>query len=305
MNKKRIKHLFIHNWEWMLLCMPAIIGYLLFHYIPMIGLILPFTDFRINLGLFGSQWNNFRNFEFIFGSVDLFRIVRNTVGYSLAGMIISPIFTMGMALLLFELTNRKVLKFIQTVYIFPTFMSWIVISFITHAILSPRLGILSQVLEVFGITNFDAYLTRGIWPYIMISLPIWRGVGMGSIIYYAALMGIDPQLYEAARIDGASRRQCVRYISIPMLIPLYTILLILSIGNIFTGNFELFYQIPRQVTYLLPVTDIIETYVFRGLQGGHLAVSAAVGLIQSVVGFVLVLATNRVVAVLAPENRLF
>ena len=296
---------FKKNWELLLLCMPAIIAYFLFHYVPMVGLQLPFRNYRYDLGLFHSEWVGFKNFEFLFNSVDLVRIVRNTVLYSLTFLILGTVCKVVVALLLFEINNRKCLKFYQTVMTIPNFLSWVVVGFITYAVFNPSIGVLNQVITLFGGTGVNVYATPECWPFILTYMDIWKNVGMGCIIYYASLLGIDPSLYEAATIDGAGRWKQTIHISIPNLIPLITIMSIMGIGGLFNGDFGLFYQIPRNIGVLYPTTDIINTYVYRGLSGGDYGMSSATGLVQSVVGLILVVCTNGVVRKISPENSMF
>ncbi len=293
------------NWELLLLCIPALISYILFQYIPMGGLVMAFERYRYDLGLFGSLFIGLENFEFLFKSVDLVRIVRNTVGYGALFLVVDLITNVGVALLLFEINSRGALKFYQTVMTLPRFLSWVIVGFITYAIFNPAVGVLNQVLSVLGMQGVDVYSNPSYWPFILTVVHIWNGVGMGCIMYYANLIGIDPALYEAATIDGASRWQQTLHISIPSLVPLMTIMGIMAVGGLFNGDFGLFYQIPRDVGVLYPTTDIINTYVFRGLQNGEFGMSSATGLVQSVVGLVLVTITNAIVKKIAPENSMF
>ncbi len=293
------------NWELLLLCLPAVVCYILFNYVPMGGLVMAFKNFRYDLGMFGSPWCGTQNFDFLFKSVDLGRIVRNTVGYSSAFIVVNLITNVGVALLLFEVSSRRCLKAYQTMMTLPNFLSWVVVGYIVYAILNPSMGVLNQILAAMGAETIDAYSQPGIWPGIMVFVNTWKGVGMGCLMYYAALIGIDGSLYEAARMDGANRWQQTWHISIPSLIPLMCILTIMAVGNIFRGNFEMFYQIPRNVGVLYPTTDIIDTYVYRGLQQANFGMSSAVGLIQSVVGLVFVTGANMIVKKISPENSMF
>lgn len=293
------------NWELTLLCLPALVAYILFQYMPMGGLVLAFKTYRYSAGLFGSPWAGLKNFDFLLRSVDLLRIVRNTVGYSLLFMIIGPLVNIGTALLLFEIDRRGALKAYQTIITFPNFMSWVIVGFITYAILNPAYGALNGAMRALGMPEVDVYTMPSAWPFILTIVNCWKGVGMGSMMYLAVLMGIDPALYEAATIDGASRLQQTRHISVPSLTPLLMIMTIMAVGGMFSGDFGLFYQISRNVSILYETTDIIDTYVFRGLQSASFGMSSAVGLIQSVIGLILVGATNWVVARISPENAMF
>lgn len=303
--KKGPLRTFKSNWELLLLCIPALVCYILFAYMPMGGLVMAFKNFRYDLGIFGSPFCGTSNFDFLFKSVDLARIVRNTVSYSAVFIVTGLIANVAVALLLFEVTSRGALKAYQTMMTLPNFLSWVIVGYITYAIFNPSLGVLNQLLSFMGMKHIDVYSNVGVWPFILVFVNMWKGVGMGCIMYYAALIGIDTALYEAAKIDGANRWQQTWHISLPGLIPLMTIMSILAVGNMFRGDFGLFYQIPRNVGVLYETTDIIDTYVFRGLQNANFGMSSAVGLVQSVVGLVLVLFTNFIVSKISPENSMF
>lgn len=303
-----IKHqavVFKQNWKLLVLCLPALTAYILFQYVPMAGVVLAFKKYKYNLGIFGSEWAGFKNFEYLLRSPDLWRITRNTVGYSILFLAVGLIFEVGVALLLYEIDNRKALKFYQTYMQFPRFMSWVVVGFITYALFNPVYGVLNQVLSSLGLERIDVYAKASYWPVILTICDQWKGLGAGTILYYAALMGIDHSLYEAAAIDGATRWQQTRHISLPSLAGVVAIKMILQVGSIFSGDFGLFYQIPRGIGLLYPTTDIINTYVYRSLTGGNYAAGAATGLMQSVLGLIMVLLANQVVKKIEPENAMF
>ena len=300
------KNIFIKNIELLLLCIPALICYILFAYVPMGGLIMAFKDYKLARGIWGSKWIGFKNFEFLFRSTELWRIVRNTVSYSLLFIVVGLIFNVFIALLLKEIfRSKRVLKYYQTTMIFPNFLSWVIVGYITYAIFNPSLGLWNQIRNFIGLESIDVYMDAKYWPGILTFTSLWKGVGMGSMLYFAALIGIDESLYEAAEIDGASRIRQIIHISLPGLLPLMTILSILAMGSVFRGDFGLFYLIPRDVSILYETTDIIDTYVFRGLQGSNYGMSSAVGFIQSIVGLVMVYTTNALVKKINPDRSLF
>ncbi len=304
--KKLKSSTFRGNVQLFLLTFPAIAYFLIFSYLPMFGVILAFKDYKYNLGILRSPWVGFKNFEFFFKSQDAWRITRNTVLYSASFIVIGTIVSITVAILLFEIiNNRKATKVYQTSMILPRFMSWVIVGYISYAILNPQMGILNRALALLGVEPINWYSEIKYWPFILIITNVWKHVGMDCIIYYAALMSIDTELYEAARIDGASRVKQIRYISIPSIIPLIIILCTLAVGNIFRSDFGLFYQITQNVTILYPVTDVIDTYLFRGLRNGDMSPTTAVGLFQSAVGFVIVLTTNFIVRKIDPEKSLF
>lgn len=294
------------SWELLVLCIPALTGYILFHYIPMgASLVIPFKDYKFSQGIWGSEWVGLENFKWIFDAASINRAIRNTVGYGVWFMVIGPIINVLIALLLFEVRNRKTLKVYQTIITFPNFMSMVVVGYITYTILMPKGGVVNQILTFVGMEAVDVYVKKRYWPAILTIVHIWKGVGMGSLMYYASLMGIDTSLYEAAELDGANRVQKMKYISLPHLVPLVCIFTILAAGSLFSGDFDLFYIIPRNVTALYDTTDILNTYTYRALKDGSYAMGAAVGLLQSTAGMVLVFVTNMIVKKISPENSMF
>lgn len=284
---------------------PAAVLIFLFNYIPMFGLTMAFKDFNPNLGIFGSEWNGLENFKFFFQSQDAVRITRNTVLYGFTFQLTSIFFAVCLALLMYEVKRKLACKIYQTMFIIPNFISWVLVAYIVYALLNPSLGIVNNILALFGKEGVDWYSKTEAWPYILTICNIWKNIGMNSIIYYAALMGIDNSLFEAARVDGANKFQEIIHITIPELTSVIIIVFILGMGNIIRGDFGLFYQVPKDVGILYPATDIIDTYVYRGLQGGNLSVSAAVGLFQGVVGLILVVTTNAIVKKIDSEKSMF
>ena len=303
--KKYNKNVFMENFSLTILALPTILLLFVFNYLPMGGLILAFKDFQYDLGIFGSHWNGLKNLNFFFSSLDAWRITRNTLGYGFAFIVIGIAGAVILALLLFEVKNRIALKFFQTAITIPRFLSWVIVSYISYVFLSPTQGVLTHMLTFFGMDSVNWFTEIKAWPVILIIFNLWKHIGLDAIIYYAALMGVDTELYEAGKIDGANRWQQTWNISIPSLIPLAVILGILALSNIFRGDFGLFFQIPRDVGLLYPTTDIIDTYIYRGLRGGDIGPAAAVGFFQSVVGLITVVIANSVVKKISPENSLY
>lgn len=296
---------FMKNIEFLIIAAPGIVLLFLFNYLPMFGIIISFKDFNPNKGIWGSKWNGVENFKYFFTSPDAVRIIRNTVLYSLDFMFLTLICAVILALMFYALTNQKILKTYNTIVILPKFLSMVLIAYIVYAFLNPVSGLMNRILNIFGIGSIDWYSKPGAWPFILTIVHIWQVVGMQSIIYYASLMSIDESLFEAAELDGASKFQQIMNISIPHLIPIMTIQTILAFGSIFSGDFGLFYQVTRDVGTLYPTTDIINTYVFRGLKSGNMSVSAAIGFVQSILGLIMVVAANKLVQKISPENSLF
>ncbi len=295
-----------YNWQLLLLCIPALIGYILFNYVPMAAAItIPFKNYKFALGIWGSDWVGLKNFEWLFTATSMQRVFRNTIGYGVWFLIVGPVTNVIMALLLFEITNKKSLKIYQTAITFPNFMSMVVVGYVTYTILSPSSGLMNRLIEFMGGEPLDVYTKPGAWPVILTIVNIWKGIGMGSLMYYASLMGIDASLFEAAELDGAGRFQKMRYISLPHLIPLVCIFVILGAGSVIGGHFDLFYVIPKNSSAVYATTDVLDTYVYRALQDGSYAMGATVDLFKGVVSMILVASANLIVKKISPENSMF
>jgi putative aldouronate transport system permease protein len=305
LTKKRPRwHRFKRNLPLLVLTLPALAYFLVFSYLPLPGIWMAFTNYRFVDGIFGSEFVGLHWFR-VFLEGDLFRVTRNTVGYSLAFIVLGLVTAVFTAVLMSGLRSRKGIKTYQTAMILPNFMSWIVVSLILYIFLDPANGFANSFLVAIGRDPINWYANPGYWPVILTFMHIWKGVGMGCVLYYAAILGLDPTLYEAATIDGAGRFAKFQYITLPSLIPLMTILTILAMGGLFRGDFGLFFSLPREVGMLYPTTDVLDTFIFRGLRSGRLSLSTAAGLLQSVMGFIMVVLTNSIVKKISPENSLF
>lgn len=288
------------------LTLPMVLLTLVFHYLPMFGIIIAFKRYQYNKGIFGSDWVGFSNFRFLLQSPDLHRIVRNTLGFNAVFIVLNLVAAVSVALLLYHISSRKLLKTYQTIMFFPHFMSWVVVAYMVYAFLNPRSGMLNQWLELTGLPTFDWYNEAKAWIFVLPLANLWKGLGMGAVIYYAGLLGIDPTYFEAARIDGAGRWQMVTRIMLPFLYPLMTILTILNIGHIFSADFGLFYQLPLNSPTLLPTTDVVDTYIFRALMySGNIGMSSAADFVKSLLGLIIVVTTNAVVRKINSDNSLF
>lgn len=304
-NKKRMRMKIRDNFELFVFTLPVIISLAIFHYWPLAGNIMAFKDYKYAKGIFGSDWNGLKNFEYFFTSQDAVRITRNTILYNGAFIVVGIACAVIVALLLYQITMRGAIKLYQTVMILPRFLSWVIVSYIVYILLNPTSGVLNGILNAVGKSGVQWYGTTKPWPYILIFSNLWKHVGLDSIIYYSALLGIDEEQFEAAEVDGASKFVQMVRIAVPSILPVIVIMFILQIGSIFGGDFGLFYQIPRNIGTLYSVTDVIPTCVFRGLQGGDYATSTAVGLFQSAVGFALVIITNIIVKKIDPDKAIF
>lgn len=294
------------NLELALLAFPGLALVFVFNYLPLPGIIVAFKNFKYNMGIFKSPWVGFDNFKFLFLSDTIKTITINTVLLNMMFIITGTLFSICIALLLFEVTRRNAVKLFQTIMIFPNFLSWVVVGYMFYGLINPQYGLVNLVIKLIGGNSIDWYSTPDLWPALLIITSVWKGAGMGSIIYYATLMGIEKEYYEAAAIDGATKWQMTRYISIPFIIPLIVILTILAIGNIIRADFGMIFYLTRDVPTLYSTTDVVDTYVYRALRRvGDPGMAAAAGLYQSVVGFVLILVTNLTVKKIQPENALF
>lgn len=304
--KKVIRNRFL-----LFMVLPGTIWFLIFAYLPMFGTVLAFKDFRISpngffASVFNSEWVGFENFEYLFSTNDAYIITRNTILYNLAFIFLGLIVAVSFAIMLSELVNKRAAKFYQTGMFLPHFLSWVIISYFAFTFLSVDKGTLNQIITFFGGDPVSWYSEAKYWPYIIVFVGIWKGVGYNSVIYLAAITGIDKTYYEAAIIDGANKWKQVRYITIPLLKPIMIILTILAIGGIFRSDFGLFYQLPKDSGALYSVTNVIDTFVYRGLMNmGDIGMSTAAGLYQSMVGLILILIANYTVRKIERDHAIF
>ena len=285
--------------------LPALAYVFAFAYLPMFGVVIAFKDYNYVDGIIGSPWAGLKYFEYFFKSDAAAVILRNTILYNVAFIILGTLLNIIVALLLYEITSKTLLKVYQTSIILPNFISWVLVAYIGYALFSNDNGLFNAFRASFGAKAIPWYSTPKYWPYILAFFHFWKGTGMGCIIYYACLMGVDHSLYEAAELDGANRFKQIIHISIPSIMPTICILLIMSVAGILGGDFGLFFQVPRNSGALYPVTDVISTYTYRGLQAGNMSSTAAIGLFQNVVGLILTLGTNLFIKKVNPENALF
>lgn len=277
-----------------------------FNYIPMAGIIIAFKNYKYNLGIFGSKWVGMKNFEAFITSYDFPVLLRNTVFNNVLFIFFGILAAVVTALLLYEVTSRLKTKIYQTIMILPHFVSWVLVSYLVYIFLAPETGLLNHLLETFGIPTVEWYSTPGAWPIILTIVSIWKHFGMDSVVYYAALMGIDSSILEAADIDGANKFQKIWHIVLPTIRPLIIMLTILKIGNIFRADFGLFYNVTRNVGALYDTTDVFDTYIFRMTrEQGNFPMASAAGLMQSVVGFITVVITNKISKKIDPNSGIF
>lgn len=296
---KRYKTLFFFT-------LPGIILFILFSYIPLaMGFVIPFKDIDYQLGIWNSPWIGFKNFEFLFTSDTAWRITKNTIVLNVLFIVTLLAGALICALFLYQVTKRWV-KTYQTMLFFPYFISWVVGSYVLLGLLDMDKGLVNKALVFFGQDPIMWYNEPKYWVVILVLANLWSSIGYHTIIYYTGLLGINEEYYEAARIDGASKLQLIRYISLPLLKPIVIMMLLLSLGKIFYGNFDMIYNLTLDSPLLYPTTDIIDTYVYRSLKSmGDMGMSAAAGLYQSVVGFVMVIGFNAIIRKTDKENAVF
>ncbi len=291
----------------LLMALPGLIYLIINNYVPMFGIIIAFKKMDYAKGVLRSDWVGFDNFEFLFSTPDAWIMTRNTLLYNLAFIVIGTVCALTLALCMNEIKDRFFAKYFQGAFLLPNLISMVVVSYIVFAFLNTDTGLFNRtLLPALGISETNYYTRPQDWPYILLIVYLWKNMGYASIIYLAGIASIDPVMYEAARIDGASKWQQIRSITLPQLTPTIVILTLLAVGRIMFSDFGLFYQVPMNSGPLYSTTQTIDTYVYRGLmQLGNIGMSSAAGLYQSLVGFVLVLTANYLVRKISPENAMF
>ena len=301
-NKKSRWFYFKKNLPLTVMALPGVVLMVLFKYLPLSGIILAFKKYNIRDGIFGSAWNGLKNFEYLFKTKDAWIITRNTLGYNLLFIALDLVLAVTMAIVLNELHQKKTAKVFQTVFMAPYFLSWVVVSFIAYSFLSVDNGFINRT---FG-TEITWYSQKSAWPFILIIFQVWKTLGYSTVMYLGSIVGISNDYYEAALMDGATKWQQIKYITLPSLKSMMIVLTILAIGKIFYADFGLFYQLPRNSGPLFPVTNVIDTYVYRSLkENGNIGMAAAANLDQSLIGFVLVLSSNFAVRKIDKDSALF
>jgi len=275
--------------------------YVIFKYFPMYGAIIAFKNFRIGTGIFGSAWVGLANFERLFKTPDFFKILKNTLLLNIYSLVFGFPMPIILAVLLNEVRSPLFRKINQGVLYLPYFISWVVLAGIFIQMLSPSTGIINMILKAVGITPIYFMASNFWWPVMFVISGIWQGTGWGSIIYMAAISAIDPELYEAARIDGANKLRQIWHITLPCIKTTIAIMLILRIGSMMDVGFEHIYNLQNSAVY--DVADVISTYVYRvGIQGAQYSYTTAIGLFQSVVSLILVVAANKVTRMMGEDS---
>ncbi len=299
------------NKAMLFMVMPATLWFIFFSYLPMIGTVISFKEYRVSpdgflASIANSKWVGFDNFKFLFSTEDALVITRNTLLYNAVFIVAGLVLAVALAIVLSEIANKRLAKLYQTGMFLPYFLSWVIVGYFVYSFLSFDRGMINNIAKALGKDPTQWYSEPAYWPLILILVFLWKSIGYNSVVYLASIMGIDRSLYEAAMIDGANKWQQIRNITLPMLTPLMTIMTLLAVGRIFYADFGLFYQVPRDSGTLYSVTNVIDTYVYRGLKTtGEIGMSTAAGLYQSFVGFVLVITSNFIVRKFNKDNALF
>ncbi|MCR5753827.1 MAG: ABC transporter permease subunit [Acetatifactor sp.] len=301
-----IKYDIKHNPYLCLMCLPTIIWFCIFSYSPLVYLVTAFKKYSATKGLWGSDWVGIKNFEAFFGSTAFYRVTINTVLLNALFILSSMFFSILIVIALSEISNRLFKKVTQSVVILPHFISWTVIALLCEAFLKTQNGVVNNVLVSMGLKKINFYQNADVWPVLLAILRVWQGAGYGSIVYLATIAGLDQEMFEAARVDGATRGQCIRYLTLPLLKTTAVMLFIMSVGKIFNGDFGMIYNLVGTNSLLYRTTDVIDTYVYRMLmESSNIGQSAAVSFYQSIMGLVIVMATNAITKKIDPDSALF
>ena len=291
--------------QFLIMLAPAVIYTLIFAYYPMTGIVLAFKKYTYAGGIWGSAWNGFKNFDFFFKSGQALLVTKNTVLYNLVFIAVNTIMQIAVAIFLTEIHNKHYRKITQSLMFLPYFISWVVVATVMLNIFGSN-GVLNSILAHFGVTDFSIYKQVKQWPIVLVLVRLWKQTGYGTVVYLAAIAGIGKDLYEAASIDGASVWQKIRYITLPSLKPTIMIMVLLALGNVFRGDFGMFYQLVGSNQLLLNSSDILDTYIYRMLTTSpNVGLTAAAGLYQSILCFVTILTANWIVKKIDPEYTLF
>lgn len=284
--------------------LPGLIYLFCNNYLPMFGIVIAFKKVNFATGIFKSPWTGFDNFKFLFATSDAYVMIRNTVCYNLVWIALGTVIAIAIALMMNEIAKKPSAKFLQPVICFPSMISAVILSYLVYAFLSTSNGFLNRTF--FTANPISWYSQPQYWPIILTIVYLWQNAGQSSIIYMAAISGIDKGLYEAARLDGASKWQQITNITLPMIRQMVILMLLMSIGRIFNSDFGLFYQVPLNSGMLYSTTQTIDTYVYRALlEMNNVGMSSAASVFQAVIGFVLVLVSNLIVRKIDNESALF
>ena len=304
MKKSRKKYNLRRDLPFFGLMLPALIYIFINNYLPMFGVFIAFKNINYQKGIFGSDWIGLKNFEFLFKTKDAYIMLRNTLGYNLLFITLGIVLSVSLAILMNEIGKTVLAKIAQPIIIFPNMISMVIVAYIVFAFLNSQTGFINKT--ILKDSPISWYSKPQYWPFILTVVHFWKSTGYGSIIYMASIAGIDKELFEAARVDGATRWQQIIHITLPLLKPTVIIMVLMSVSKIFNSDFGLFYQVPMNSGALYKTTQTIDTYVYRALmEMSDIGMSSAASLFRSADGFVLVIVANQIVARVDSDNRLF
>ncbi len=290
----------------LLMLFPAVVFFIIFCYVPMFGAVIAFKKYDYALGIFKSPWAGFSNFEYLFRSGKLLKLAFNTVSYNVAFIVVGMVSAVALSIILSEMTGKTYKKICQTFMFLPYFISWVCVGAIAYNLLNTRYGFINSVVASLGGQKIDFYTSPSKWPFILVIACTWKGIGYNTVVYLAAIAGIDAEIYEAAEIDGASVMQRIFRITVPCLLPTMVTILLLNVGGIFYGNFDMFWNLVGSNSLLYDTTDVIDTYVYRCLMNGtSFGMTGAAGLLQSGIGLVVILSVNAIVKKINSDSALF
>ena len=289
-----------------IMLLPAFIYFITFAYLPMTGIVLAFKNYSYKGGIYLSPWAGLENFRFLFISGTAFRITKNTILYNLVFLLVNNFLQISVAIVIAETAGKYFKKIAQSIMLLPYFISWVVVGAFVYNIFNYEYGTLNGILESLHMQPIDVYGTPSVWKYILVSFSAWKWVGYGSVIYLAAIMNIDVELYESADMDGASIYHKIKHITLPLLTPTIIILLLINLGRILRGDFEMFFQVIGNNGLLYNATDVIDTFVFRSLiSSTDFGMPAAAAFYQSITSFLIIMLTNGFVKKINRDYALF
>ena len=291
---------------------PGAIWLILIRYLPMFGIVMAFLDYRLPtrkmpfpINLLHSDWVGLDNFQFLFTS-DALTMIRNTLGYNIVWIALGLVLAVALAIMMSELTKKVLAKTYQTLMFFPYFLSWVVAAYFLFAFLDPTNGMIVRAQKAVGVTPIDWYNEPKYWPVILTICSMWKNTGYSTVLYLSAITGIDRSQYEAAAVDGATKWQQMLHVTLPHLKPIIIVLLIMNVGKIFNADFGLFWSVPMNSAPLFPVTQVVDTYVYRSYKfTGDVGMSTAAGFLQNLVGFICIMGANAIVRRLDEDSSLF
>ena len=294
------------NGTLLLMALPGMLVLFTFSYLPLPGIILAFKDYKAAQGILGSEWVGFNNFTYLFSTGIAWRIIRNTLFINSLFIIATLVASLSVAVLLHEVYDHFISRIYQSVLFFPYFVSYVIVGYFTFILFSTDGGFINNLLRQLGLAPVRWFTEASRWPLILMLVNLWHSLGYFTIIYLAGIIGINPEYYEAARIDGASRWNEITHITLPLIRPLIIINVLLAIGRIFFANLDLFINVIRDQGSLLSTSDVIDTYVLRSLTTlGNFNMASAAGFFQAIMGFSLVVLSNWVVRRIDPDQALF